>query len=203
MRGKDTTGRFDAMYEVNSIADGVEYDLQNPVGQMCKWYVYDPELTDVDPVYDVSDYDGGRMWRRPIPLPVVGALIRQGPKYQSERGFYTVDNLSMVINSMEMYKHMPDMAYGPDAHLRDRIVYRNSLFVPTRIYPKGHIQDHIVMITVDAIEVKPEEVVNDPQFNLLHLDMDGGTLPSDGRMRSSTNGDIVSTPRSAPFDLYD
>lgn len=165
MRGENLMGRFDSIYEVESIGVGIDQDLQNPVGQYVDWWVFDPTHTKTDPVYDVGDYvEIGRQWRNPFRVPVVMATIVQGSSYQNERGFYTKDNLSMVINAVVMYELLPDMAYTPDRHLADRITYRGKLFTPTLIYPKGHIQDHLVVTRIDAEEVKPEEVVNDPQF---------------------------------------
>lgn len=177
MRGKDTTGRFTADYEVDSIHAGIQYDLQNPVGQWVKWYVFAPDATKVDPVYDVGDYDGGRAWQEPHTIPVVEATISQGPQYQNERGFYTLDRMSLVLNAAEAYKALPEMSFEPDSHLRDRVLYRNKLFTPVSVYPKGHIQNQIVTIRVDCVEVKPEEVVNDPQFNLHHTEAEKGVFP--------------------------
>jgi hypothetical protein len=129
------------------------------------WWAFDPDTTEVDPIYSVGSYDGGgRRWKEPFRLEVVLATISQGPVYQNDRGFYVTDNLTLLINSVEMYAKLPAMPYSPDVHLVDRIVYREKVFVPTLIYPKGHIQGHLVIGRVDAEEVKPEEVVNDPQF---------------------------------------
>lgn len=164
MRGKDTEGRFTMNYEVASISDGIEYDLQNPVGQRVLWWVYSEEATEVDPVYDVGAYTGGRMWHTPFVLPVVLASIEQGQLYQNDRGFYTLDQLRLIVNATELYSKLPRMAYSPDDHLKDRIEYRGHLFQPTLIYPKGHIQKHLVVVQIAAGEVKPEEWVNDPQF---------------------------------------
>lgn len=165
MRGQDLTGRFDSHFEVDHIGVGIGQDLQNPVGQSVMWWTFSPEDTQIDPVYDVGSYDGGgRRWRDPFEIPVVQASIAQGPYYQNDRGFYTVDNLTLLINAPLAYRLLPEMMAKPDTHLLDRIEYRGSLFRPTIVYPKGHIQNHLVVVRIDAEEVKPEEAVNDPQF---------------------------------------
>jgi hypothetical protein len=165
MRGKDLTGRFDPVFETDHIGVGVEQDLQNPVGQHVDWYRFDSASSTVDPTYDTGDYEGGgRRWEKPFSIHVVLATISQGPQYQNDRGFYTTDTLTLVINAIEMYEHFPRMSAFPDEYLLDRIVYRGKLFSPNLIYPKGHIKEHLVVARVDAEEVKPEEVVNDPQF---------------------------------------
>lgn len=166
MRGKSTFGRYSAFYEIASIGSGIENDLQEPMGQKVRWWTYNGDATEVDPVYSVGANVGtGRMWNVPFSMSVVQATIVQGPLFQNERGFYTMDNLTLVINATEMYGKLPDMAYAPDGHLKDRIEYRGHFFTPTMIYPKGHIQNHLLVVRVDALEVKNEELVNDSQFN--------------------------------------
>ena len=172
MRGSDLTGRFDSLFEVDHIGVGVAQDLQNPIGQHVQWWSMDPDNTVTDPVYDVGDYaGGGRRWKRPFTVPVVQATISQGPVFQNERGFYTVDNLTLVINAPTVTRLLPDMMYDPDSYTLDRISYRGNLFQPNTIFPKGHIHDHLVVVRVDADQVKPEEVVNDPQFAQLYGDV--------------------------------
>lgn len=168
MRGKSTFGRFSALYEIDSVGTGVENDLQEPMGQKVRWWTYNTEATETDPVYSVgADIGTGRMWNPPFEMSVVMATITQGPLYQNDRGFYTMDNLTLVVNATEMYAKLPGMAYGPDVHLKDRVEYRGHAFTPTLIYPKGHIQNHLVVVRIEALEVKPEELINDVQFNHL------------------------------------
>jgi hypothetical protein len=164
--GGNLTGRFTTTFEVESIGQGITQDLQNPVGQSVLWWVFNPDGTHVDPTYDVGDYwNRGRVWFTPIELPVVLATIEQGPGGHNERGMYTVDFLRLVINTPEVLPYLPNIVMEPDKHLLDRIEYRGALFQPTTIYPKGHVQHDMVVIQVEAEQIKDEEVVNDPQFN--------------------------------------
>lgn len=165
MRGQDLSGRFDSQFEVSHIGVGIGQDLEHPIGQTVLWWTYAPDESDTDPVYDVGSYDGGgRRWNKPFVVPVVQASINQGPQYQNDRGFYTMDNLTLVINAPVVYRLLPNLMHSPDGHILDRITYRGELFQPTTVYPKGHIHDHLVVVRIDADQVKPEEVVNDPQF---------------------------------------
>jgi hypothetical protein len=166
MRGRNVMGRFTTNYEVISIGDGITADLQNPVGQSVLWWVFNPDRTHIDPTYDVGSYwNRGRVWFTPFEIPVVLATIEQGPGGHNERGLYTVDYLRLVINTPEILPYLPNIAYEPDAHLLDRIEYRGSLFQPTNVYPKGHVEHEMVVIQVEAEQIKDEEVVNDTQFN--------------------------------------
>lgn len=166
MRGRDLTGRFDLLYEIDSIHEGITEDLQNPLDQVMDWWVWAPERSAVDDVYDVGSYKGdGRQYLPPFQMPVVQATIVQGENYMNDRGFYTTDITAFTINAGEVYHLLPTLLSDPNIHLKDRLRWRGALFIPTRIYPKGYIQRRFATVVVEASQVNPEEVVNDPQFN--------------------------------------
>lgn len=161
MRGHHSLGRFDAEYEVKSIRKGITRELEKPVGQYVDWYLFDPEDSTSDPIYDVGSPAGGRVWRGPVRVPIVNGFIFQDEQYQSDRGFYTVDTLRIVINFDDVIRHVPGLDEQPDQHLLDRIEFRGSVFQPTRVFPKGQVGYEYMGLLVEAIQVKPEEQVND------------------------------------------
>lgn len=161
MRGSNQLGRFDQEYEVKSIRHGISQDLQRPAGQSVKWYVYDAENTNVDPVYDVGAPTGGRVWNKPVVLPVINAYVFQNEMYQNDRGFYTVDTLRLFINYNDVIRTLPSLDSQPDTHLVDRVAFRGQMYAPNRIFPKGQVQYDYMALTVDLTQVKPEEQVND------------------------------------------
>lgn len=163
--GSVTGGRFNPHSELSKIAHGLEEDLQKPLAQTVKWYRFVPDSTRIDPVYDVGDYDGGRTWSEPIDVGVIRASMEQGPQYHNDRGFYTVDSLYFVVNYDEVKRRLPTLLTSPDSALLDRIGFRGSLFTPTLINPRALLYDRIASVVVQATQVKPEELVNDPQFN--------------------------------------
>jgi hypothetical protein len=161
MRGRNPTGRFDAEYEVKSIRAGISRDLQVPVGQTVKWYLFDSVASRKDPVYDVGSNSGGRVWKAPIVVPVVNAFIYQADQFQNDRGFYTVDTLRIVINYDDVIRYIPTLDIQPDVHLLDRVDFRGALYTPNRVFPKGQIGYEYMGLLVEATQVKPEEEVND------------------------------------------
>ena len=165
MRGKDPQGRFDTLFELDSIYEGISEDLQVPVGQEIAWWVYDSTNTVIDPIYDVgSSTSIGRVWKTPVTVPVVGATIVQGQFAENDRGFYTSDSLRLVVAIDVLESFFPGFSHEPDRHLKDRFVYRDEVFSPTLIYPKGHIHQHLTVATIAADQVNPDQLVNDPQF---------------------------------------
>lgn len=175
MRADSPGGRFTIPYEIEAMRAGITADLRRPVGQWMDWWVYDPTETEVDDVYAVGSYDGGgRRWRDPFPMPAISAVIMQGLTVQNERGFYQSDVARFVLNVADVLRVLPGIVYHPDQHIKDRFVYRDEVFTPTRFYMRGLVTDQYTVITMDANQVNPEELINDPQFQQY---ADAGTSP--------------------------
>lgn len=168
MRGTDVQGRFTINLEAGSIWEGIRDELATPVGVEVDWWVWDHGFAIdevVDDVYDVSRYeDGGRTWAGPVRVPVVTAQIFQGTITQNDRGFYNTDTMRVVMNAEDALRRFPNILSDPDSHIKDRIVFRDEVFSPTRVYPRGHVEYKFAVVTIECAQVNSEELVNDPQF---------------------------------------
>lgn len=169
LRGTDVQGRFTIDFEASSIWEGIRDELASPVGVQVDWYTwehdFDLDLV-ADDIYDTSNPTPGlgRSWNNPVKVPVVTAQIFQGQISQNDRGFYNVDTMRVVINAEDAVKFFPDILTAPDDHIKDRIVFRNEVFTPIRVYPRGHMEYKFAVVTIDCAQVNAEELVNDPQF---------------------------------------
>ena len=176
MRGERYEGRFNINHERGSIIGGTTREVVRMVGYEIEWWLYKEELTLVDPIYDVGANTGGRRWHGPHHIPVVNASLVQGQTVQSERGLYNTDVLTILLN-MDIIDGsslsggeslpIPELKYlpsNPDAYLRDRVVFRNEVFSPKRISPKGIITDDYTLFEIEFWQVNSEELINDPQF---------------------------------------
>ena len=177
MRGERREGRFSIQHERQSIVSGTTTEIVRTVGYEIEWWFYDQVNTVVDEIYDVGSNLGGRRWTGPSIVPVVNAAMYQGVSVQGERGFYNTDILRLTINTdvidgaslvggessliIPQLKHLPT---NPDSYLRDRIVFRNQVFTPKQIFPKGILYDDYTLFSIDCNQVNAEELVNDPQF---------------------------------------
>jgi hypothetical protein len=168
MRAYSPGGRFDADFETTDILAGVDADLKNPVGTSALWYIYDPTTTVLDPIYDVGQNItstlGGKRWTGPFTIPVVRAVIDQGEAKTSAVGYYNADTLHLTFNIEDVAKFAPNITIRPDSNNRDRIVWRGQVYRPFGIQERGIIADRFTILSVDCIQVMPEEMVNDPQF---------------------------------------
>ena len=172
MRGSKVQGRFKIDYENKSMEEGVVDELRDPVGSEVDWWTWDPDaLADnysnwVDPIYDVSNQEDGkgRRWNDPFKLPVIMAQQLRGTNIMNERGFYVVDTLRLVVSVADVNRLLPAMLNDPNTHIKDRAVFQNEVFVPTRVLPRGRYANFYSVVTIDMNLVNPEELVNDPQF---------------------------------------
>ena len=177
MRGENRQGRFSVLAERASFVSGTTVELQKTVGTSVAWWLFDSANTVVDPVYDTGAVSGGRVWKNPLTIPVVSAQLEQGVTVQSDRGFYNTDRLTLIVNvdvienSLNFYganaNNVPELAnveLNPDFYLRDRIIFRNEVFTPTRVLPEGIIGSNYTLLRVICEQVNAEELVNDPQF---------------------------------------
>ena len=172
MRGNKVQGRFKIDFETISMDEGIVDELRDPVGTEVEWWTWDPDALAadyedwVDPIYDVSGNDDGmgRRWNDAFKMPVIMAQHMRSTNVMNERGFYVTDNLRLVIAVDDVNRLLPDIVINPSMHIKDRIVFQDTVFVPTRVLPRGRYKDRYSVVTIDCNEVNSEELVNDPQF---------------------------------------
>jgi hypothetical protein len=159
-------------YEAKSMYEGMAEELGGTVGVAVDWfrwqtYYLEENYTDiVDDIYDVSSSEPGkgRRWMLPFKMPVLMAQWIRGTNVMNERGFYVTDTLRLVINVGDAQRLLPSLLTQASTHIKDRILYRGVVYVPTRVLPRGSFGYRWSVITVDLNQLNPEELVNDPQF---------------------------------------
>jgi hypothetical protein len=170
--GTDKNSRFNIDYEALSIYEGMAEELGGTVGVEVDWmrwsngYLEDKYPAIVDDVYDVSSSvpTKGKRWMLPFKMPVLMAQFVRGTNIMNERGFYVTDTLRLVINVGDVQRMLPSLLTDSNNHIKDRIIYRGEVFVPTRVLPRGSFGYRWAVVTVDCNQLNPEEMVNDPQF---------------------------------------
>jgi len=174
VRGNKVQGRFKIDFETMSMDEGIVDELRDPVGTDVDWWLWDDAALAadyenwVDPIYDVSNQEDGkgRRWSDPFKMPVIMAQQMRGTNINNERGFYTTDTLRLVIAVDDINRLLPAMITDPSVHIKDRVVFQNSVFVPTRVVPRGRYKERYSVVTVDCNQINSEELVNDSQFQI-------------------------------------
>jgi hypothetical protein len=160
-------------YEAKSMYEGIAEELGGTVGQEVSWFRWQEYFLEdnynsvVDDIYDVSNSSGpitGRRWMLPFKMPTIMAQFVRGTNVMNERGFYVTDTLRLVLNVGDAQRLLPSLITNPNNHIKDRILYRDQVFVPTRVVPRGSFGYRWAVVTVDCNQMNPEELVNDPQF---------------------------------------
>ena len=172
MRGDQRLGRFKIEYETKSMDEGIVDDLRMPVGTTVSWWIWDEAYyaanpTDVlDDIYDVSNqgYGLGRKWQDPFDLPVIMARQTRGSSSHNERCYYVTDTLTLTVAVADVNRLLPAMMTNPEIHIKDRIVFQNSVFYPGRVLPQGRYADRYSVVSMDCYMVNAEELQNDTQF---------------------------------------
>lgn len=175
MRGNKVQGRFKIDFESKSMDEGIVDDLRDPVGTTVSWWVWDQAFLDanpnlvVDDIYDVSSQTPGegRRWKTAFELPVIMAQQMRSTNIMNERGFYVTDTLRLVVSVSDVNLLLPDMITNPTTHIKDRVIFQDKAFVPTRVMPRGRYKERYSVVTIDCNQVNAEELVNDPQFQFL------------------------------------
>jgi len=88
----------------------------------------------------------------------------RGTNVLNERGFYTTNTLRLVVAVADILRLLPGMMDDPNMHIKDRCVFQNGVYVPTRVLPRGLYKNSYAIATIDMNQVNEEELVNDSQF---------------------------------------
>jgi len=174
MRGSSPQGRFSIDYEAASIYEGIADDMGRPIGTDVDWWQWEETSFQttyravVDDIYDVSSavYGGGRRWSLPFKMPVLMAQLIRSTNVMNERGFYVTDTLRLVLNAGDAERLLPTLLSNSTMHIKDRVVYRGEVFVPTRVLPRGSFANRWAVVTIDCNQMNADELVNDPQFQI-------------------------------------
>jgi hypothetical protein len=75
--------------------------------------------------------------------------------------------LRLVVAVADINRLLPAMITDPAQHIKDRVVFHDTVFVPTRVLPRGLYKERYSVVTIDCNQVNAEELVNDPQFQSL------------------------------------
>lgn len=171
MRAYTPGGRFDSDFDLDSMGDGITADLTNPAGTKAEWWKFDQVNSIVDPIYDVEPLGAGRIWKGPFELHIVRASITQGSTQLNERGFYNADTLHVTLNvddlrdvSPELFNDRGLVKASVDITNRYRLVWKDQVYRPVKTQQSGQVANRHTIVTLDLMQLMPDQLVNDAQF---------------------------------------
>ena len=156
-------GRFSSDYEVNEINAGLR-GHQQAFGDEVDYYRFLREDSEMDDIYDEAA-GVGRIYNGPIPIPALRVVHLEGSITNVDTGLYWNDELHLTLSFDQMGKvGLTKMDIEHQQYLRDRIVYDERVFTVTNVQILGQVQRRDVVVSIDATQVKGDELVNDPQW---------------------------------------
>lgn len=158
-------GRFDQRHELDNIFEATEVDLQEWEGTTVKWFMFDSQSSVADELYDVGSVATGRVWVSGIELPVISVVRTEGSELANDQGFYVTDAIHISVSMRQAENAgLDDLVRNADKHLFDRLVWQGTVFNVVHIQARGLIRNRHVVVGIDAVQVNPEELVNDDIF---------------------------------------
>lgn len=159
------SGRFTADYETNQM-QSVLRGWQSEFGDSVLWYRYWMEQSQEHDIFDEATA-AGRLYHPPAEVPMLHATHVEGGAEDRREGWYYNDDFYGTASFDQLTKiGMTELDLAHQSYIRDRIVYDYRVFRVVRISVTGQIQKRDIMVSVEGTEVKPDEMVNDPQFRM-------------------------------------
>lgn len=156
-------GRFSIEFETNEIHSALR-GRQDEVGQTIEYYRFAKHLSQSNNIYDEAD-GVGRVYTPPMSLPVLSVTHEEGGNQDRPEGFYTNNDVHLTASFEQLRMvGLTAMDIQTENYLRDRFVYDMRVFRVMKIYILGQLQQRDIIVSMDATQVKPDELVNDPQF---------------------------------------
>jgi hypothetical protein len=157
-------GKFTSDWETGKIFHGLE-GWRTVYGDTLRYYKFDEANSETDPVYDEASVTGGRTYFPPITVPCLHVVAIQGENEYGEYGLYYNDSIDATISFAAFTGaglRMADVEAG--TYMNDRVLYNHKIFRITQLLSRGKIQERSVIIALHGSQMKPDELIDDPQF---------------------------------------
>lgn len=157
------SGRFNVVYESDEI-DGALEGYQGVYGQDIEYFRYSRTDSQFHNVYGEAT-GVGRVYYNPVPVPVLQVIREEGRAVQEDAGLYWTDGIHVIASFAHLSKTgLTELDIRHGSYLNDRLAYDGRIFRIEKISVLGQIRRRDFIVSVDAVQLKREDIVNDPQF---------------------------------------
>lgn len=157
------SGRFDADLETKEIASTLR-GWQAEFGDRVLYYRYWGDESEIHDIWREAT-GVGRVWHPADEVEVLHVTHIEGRAEERAQGQYYNSTLHVTASWNQLQRlGMTEMDLLYQSFLNDRIVYDYRVFRVTQIQVMGQIQRRDVVVSIEATQVKPDEMLNDPQF---------------------------------------
>jgi hypothetical protein len=156
-------GRFKTDAETNRIESGLEA-ATHATGDFILYYHLDPAKSEFDDIYGEA-INAGRVYYAPVALPCIHVTHTRGENKWGELGAYYNDSLNAILAYKAFAESgLPFADIDTGQYENDRIIYDQKVFRITTFSVRGQIQQRDTIISMDATQMKPDELHDDTQF---------------------------------------
>lgn len=156
-------GRWGAEVETQQIGDALR-GYQPAFGDLVNYFRWDYAASAENNVYDEA-VGVGRQFLGPVEVPVLHVTPRFGEDELLDSGFYTNETIQVVAGFRQLARTgltLLDLRNGK--YLRDRFAYDGSVFRVLGMNIQGKLIRSFIIVEINAVQLKPDEIVDDPQF---------------------------------------
>lgn len=157
------TGKATSDFETTRIFQGMR-GFEKNYGDVLTYFPFDRDKTSWDDVY--NEVTGpGRVYKTAVQLQCQHVTLMAGPQEWDEQGAYQ-SNALRAICSYEMFTRsgMVLADIHTERYTFDRIVYKDKVYRVTQINEEGQIQERPTMVSIDASQLRPDELLEDLSF---------------------------------------
>lgn len=157
-------GRFNRNLETTLIHRGLR-GWQRQIGDSVVWWRFDYEESQINDIYDEGD-GVGRVFYGPWTIPTIHCEhIEGGNGEPRDEGLYQVDQLNVIASYRQIQQcGLTYMDLQTGNYQRDRLAYDNKLFTVQECLVLGQVVRRDIIVSITAIQIKNDELVDDPQF---------------------------------------
>lgn len=160
-------GRFSPDFEATEFNRAM-LSVYGVWGDWCEYYRYHAEASAEHSIYD-EPTAAGRWFKGPARLAVIDMIREEGMPYNKAPGMYWVDTAYFKVPFASLVRMgLNEMDIDHGAYVKDRIVYDNRVFRVSRIQVHGQIRQRDMTASITINQLKPDELLLDPQFSAWH-----------------------------------
>ncbi|MFJ3271001.1 hypothetical protein [Streptomyces sp. NPDC086776] len=157
-------GRWNINTETTLIHRGLR-GWQRATGDSFTYFRWQYGDSEMHPVYDEAT-GVGKQFYAPWQLPALHVNHSEAANAEPrDSGLYIVDSLHVTCEFDQLAKAgLTDVNIKHGAYQRDRVAYDNCMFAVKHVDIRGQIRRRDIIVTIDAVQIRDDELVNDPQF---------------------------------------
>lgn len=158
-------GRFRTdQYEVAEAHEAIRGYQNTQVYDEILYFRFSHRLSTVDPLFDEAA-EGGKVFRPPVVIPTLHVNHNEGERRDGPNGFYFVDSIYITASFDQLFRHgLVFEDIRTNKYLKDRLVYDTRVFNVTNVQIEGQVRQRDMIVGIEGVQAKPDELINDPQF---------------------------------------